>query len=53
MLAAADCLAKGAKAIEEFDAETAIAMLFDAVDIYESDTRDNNASDVFRYGLLI
>ena len=46
--AAADCLARGAKILEEYDLETAMHLLYDALDIYESETRDANAAEVFR-----
>lgn len=49
LLAAADCLARGAKVIQDQDIEQALTMLYDAVDIYENDDRTNNAAEVFRW----
>lgn len=39
---------RGARAIEEVDVETAMSMLYDAIDIYENETKSANANDVFR-----
>jgi hypothetical protein len=46
--AGADALARGARAVEEWDIEAAMTLLYDAVDIYESDTKEANAAEVFR-----
>ncbi len=46
--AGADCLSRGARAVEEFDVEAAVTMLYDAIDIYENEDREANAQDIFR-----
>ncbi len=46
--AAADTLARGARAVEEWDVEAAMTLLYDAIDIYEAEGKEANASDVFR-----
>jgi hypothetical protein len=48
----AECLARGAKIIEEHDVEGALALLFDALDIYENESREANAQDIFRHGCM-
>ncbi|GFH26279.1 gamma-soluble NSF attachment protein, partial [Haematococcus lacustris] len=50
---AADCLARGARQLEEHDVEHALTLLYDAVDIYESDTKEANAADVFRQAISL
>ena len=48
--AAADSLARGARAVEETDVEGAMTLLFDALDIYENEAQEANAQDIFRSG---
>ncbi|GAX79007.1 hypothetical protein CEUSTIGMA_g6447.t1 [Chlamydomonas eustigma] len=44
----ADALARGAKALEDNDSETAIKMDLEALDIYEEEGKENMGMDVYR-----
>lgn len=47
-LPGADCLAKGAKALEDHDLEKALVMAEEALEIYKSEDKAQDALDVFR-----
>lgn len=42
---------KGARALEEHDLEGAMKMLYDALDIYETEGKEHNAGDIYRLGI--
>ncbi|MEW5302345.1 MAG: hypothetical protein WDW36_005142 [Sanguina aurantia] len=47
-IAGADCSARGAKALDESSPDEALKLYLEALDLYESEDREANASDVFR-----
>lgn len=51
--AGAEALSRGAKALEEVSMEDAVLLYRDAIDLYEQDGKETQASDVFRQAISL